>query len=248
MTPWARRASVPPVSKDRQPTWPLAAGVHVLQDVSAISSPIEGYLRRHRLRVKTCFDDGSRSEAYVVDYVDRPPGRRDATGFVLYARPRGARVADTVVLLRRQLRYASYVALGRPLTAEVLAGVIEHDETPEANVVREAWEEASVTLDPASVRALGRPFFTVPGLFTERIVPFCASVPERALEEALDAPPPGDGSPFEEGSTLVALTLAEAFELMEAPAPSDPSALTLDDAKTEIVLTRLWRRLEDESP
>jgi len=224
--------------------WPIAAGAEILQDVSRITSPVEGYLRRYRHRVKTVFTDGSRSEAYVVDYVDRAPDKRDAAGFVLFARGPRDPVGATRILLRRQMRYAVYVAAQRPLTTEVFAGLIEGGETPEACVERETWEEAGVRIDRGEAIRLGRPFFPVPGLFTERIFPLAVQITPGALEDALLDPPPGDGSPFEDGSVLLSLTLDEAFELMEAPEPTRPDELTLDDAKTELILARLWRHLE----
>lgn len=234
-----------PPSKDDDARWPLAARVELIQDVSRISSPIEGYLKRYRQRVKTVFTDGSRSEVYVVDFVDRGPARRDAVGFVLWSRVRGAPIADTRILLRRQLRQAAYVVTGRPLITEVFAGLIEDGEPPETCVLREAWEEAGVEVTPNQITRLGRPFFPVPGLFTERIVPLAVEVDESAFERAARGPAPGDGSPFEEGSISLALTLGEAFAMIEADEPTDPREITLDDAKTEIIVSRLWRWLEE---
>lgn len=231
--------------EDPAPTWPLAARVELIQDVSRISLATEGYLKRYRQRVKTVFTDGTRSEVYVVDYVDRGPERRDAVGFVLWARAASGQVADTRILLRRQLRYAAYVAAGRPLMTELYAGLIEGGEAPEACVLRECWEEAAVETTPARIMRLGRPFFPVPGLFTERIVPLAVEVDDTTYDQVVARPPPGDGSPFEEGSVSVAMTLGEAFALIEAAEPSDPAEPTLDDAKTEIVLARLWRWLEE---
>lgn len=225
---------------DRSADWPLAERVELIQDVSPISAPLEGYLRRHRHRIKTVFDDGSRSETYVADYVDRDPNRRDAVTVAVYARLPGRPVGETQILLRRQLRYAAYVVNGRALTTELIAGLIEDGEPPLSTAVRELWEEAGLEVDPSRIEPLGRPYFMLPGIFTERIVPLVAEVGAGELRAAMAAPPPGDGSPFEEGSELVLLSLAEALSRIEQP----EGAAALDDAKTEIGLVRLWRRLE----
>jgi 8-oxo-dGTP pyrophosphatase MutT (NUDIX family) len=244
-TPSALTARPTPLDQPRAEPWPLAARVELIQDVSRISLATEGYLKRYRQRVKTVFTDGTRSEVYVVDYVDRGLDRRDAVGFVLWARAASGQVADTRILLRRQLRYAAYVAAGRPLMTELYAGLIEGGEAPEACVLRECWEEAAVETTTGHIMRLGRPFFPVPGLFTERIVPLAVEVDDATYDQVVARPPPGDGSPFEEGSVSVAMTLGEAFAMIEAAEPGDPAEPTLDDAKTEIVLARLWRWLEE---
>lgn len=232
-----------------------ATGVDLLQDLSRIAPPTEGYLRRHRHRVKTRLEDGTRTEAYVVDYVDRTPDKRDAAAIALFARAEGGAVEDTRVLLRRQVRYAAWVVAGRPLVTEVHAGLIEGGEPPEACAVREVWEEAGLEIEAADVIPLGPPFFMLPGIFTERIVPLAVELPRDVLEAAVDLVPPGDGSPFEEGVDAIALSLGEIFAHIErgapaatAPATTAPAtasdAIIIDDAKTELVLTRLWRHLE----
>jgi 8-oxo-dGTP pyrophosphatase MutT (NUDIX family) len=234
------------VSEDEGPWWPRATGVELVQDVSKLSSPVEGYLRRYRHRIKTLFDDGTRSEVYVADYMDRDPSRRDAVAIAVYARAKSGRVEDTIVLLRSQVRYAAYVRAKRPLVTEVIAGLIEHDEPPETTAVRELWEEAGLEVDHSAVKRLGRSFFILPGIFTERVVPLAVEVRADALAAALEEPPPGDGSAFEQGAELVKLTLGDAFAKIEEEHSGDPKALVIDDAKTEILLARLWRMIEGE--
>jgi len=229
--------------RDGDPSWPRAASIELVQDLSGISSPVEGYLRRYRRRVKTQLDDGSRTETYVVDYVDRDPSKRDAVAIAIHA-PVAASVGATAILLRRQVRYAAYVVAGRALTTEVFAGLIEGGESPEEATLREVWEEAGLEVEPRAIRRLGQPFFMIPGIFTERVVPMAVEVDEAALIRSLELEPPGDGSAFEAGAESLLLSLDEAFERIEAPAPPDPKLLSLDDAKTEILLARLWRDLE----
>lgn len=227
---------------DRGESWPKAAGIELVQDLSRLSSPIEGYLRRHRHRVKTVFDDGTRSDVYVADYMDRDPSRRDAVAIAVFAR--AANVQGTEVLLRRQMRYGAYVRSQRPLTTEVLAGLLEDNEAPESTVVREVYEEAGIEVAAERVITLGRPFYILPGIFTEIVLPRAVEVTRERLQAATLELPPGDGSPFEEGADLVRLTLAEIFDRIEAEPQPDPRALIIDDAKTELLLARLWRHIE----
>ena len=227
----------------RGPSWPRAIGVELIQDISAISAPISGFLRRHRHRVKTSLDDGTRTDAYVADFVDRAPDRRNAIACAVYART--ADLGSTRLLLRRQVRYAAFLVTGQPLTTELIAGLIEGDETPEDCAVRELYEEAGLTVELTAVTRLGLPFFILPGVLTERIYPVAVEVPEAALEAALGELPPGDGSPFEEGAELIAPTLAEAYAMMDVPASGDPAARFIADAKTELILDRLRRRLAE---
>lgn len=228
------------------PSWPRAVDIELVQDLSRISSPVDGYLRRYRHRLKTVFDDGHRSDVYVADYVDRDPSKRDATAVAAYVPATSGEVADTIILLRRQVRYGAFVAARRPTTTELIAGLIEDEEAPEVCVVREMWEEAGLEVAPEKIRRLGKPFFILPGIFTERIVPMAVELTGAELALALSEPPPGDGSAHEAGADLLQLTLGEIFERIESEAPADPRALVIDDAKTELVLARLWRVLEGE--
>jgi ADP-ribose pyrophosphatase len=52
---------------------------------------------------------------------------------------------DEVVLIR-QFRAGAYVAKRHPWTWEIVAGIIEHDESPEELVRREAVEEAALEI------------------------------------------------------------------------------------------------------
>lgn len=223
--------------------WPRAASIELVQDLSAISSATQGYLRRHRHRLKTVFDDGTRSDVYTADYMDRDEPARDAAAIAVFCRAK--QIADTEILLRRQVRYGIYVREQRPLTTEVLAGLIEGDEPVEACAMREAREEASLEISADKVIKLGRPCYILPGIFTEKIVPVAIEVSPEQIRAAVEEPPPGDGSPFEQGSEVIIMTLGEIFERIETPPPSgDRHAIIIDDAKTELVLTRLWRHLE----
>lgn len=213
-------------------------GVELVQDVSRLSSPVEGFLRRHRHRVKTTFDDGSRTETYLVDYADRVPERREAVVVVVYAR--GPTPKDTLLLLRSQLRYPVYIVEGRPEFLELIAGVLERPESVAACVVRELAEEAGLAVDEGMVQPLGPAFYPLPAAFTERLHLAAVELPEETIRAVVGTEPAGDGSPFEEGAELLAVTLGQALEVIDQGAQGP---LRLDDAKTELGLRRLLARL-----
>src|SRR6185369_8190501 len=119
--------------------WPRAVAVELIQDISGISSPLEGFLRRHRHRLKTILSDGQRTDVYVADFCDRAADRRNAIAVAAYARDPGGDPMDAWILLRRQMRYAAYLVTGQPLTTEVIAGILEGDEALEEAVIREVW-------------------------------------------------------------------------------------------------------------
>lgn len=223
---------------------PIAVGVELIQDISKISGPIEGFLRRHRHRVKTLLSDGRRTDTYVADYMDRDPALRDAVAIVPYARVHtSARPGDTRIILRRQVRYGAFVATGTALVTEVLAGLIEQPERPEETAVREVYEEASLEVELSAVHTLGLPFFVIPGISTERIHPVAVTLTEDALAEALACEPPGDGSPFEEGAEILSLSLHEALRAIAGVRSG--AVPEIGDAKTEIALRRLHDALEE---
>lgn len=218
---------------------PLAVGVELVQDVSEISPATEGYLRRHRHRVKTRLAGGTRTEVYVTDYIDRVVDRRDAVATAVYAAPPEGRGPGAArVLLRRQVRYGAWIALGAPLVSEVICGLIEAPESPEETTARELWEEAGIQVNARSVRRLGKPILVLPSILTERMFPTVVEVGEDQLAAAVLGGTTGDGSPFEEGAEHKVLTLDEALE--ESAAFSAGGAdLGVADLKTELVLLRL---------
>jgi ADP-ribose pyrophosphatase len=224
--------------KDTRPK-PLAASIDLIQDISAISSPVEGYLRRYRHRIKTRLSDGSRTDVFVADYVDRASHQRDAVGVVLFAR--GDTSMSARVLLRRQLRYAAYIALGAPLVTEVVAGLIERPETPEQTAVRELYEEVGIEVAPDAVKRLGKPFFILPGLLPELMYPIAIELTPQLLEAACEAMPSGDGSPFEQGAEHVIMTIEEAIATSCAPGAN----VDVADSKTELLLRRLEQGLRE---
>jgi ADP-ribose pyrophosphatase len=197
-----------------------------------------GFLALRRLRLVNVHEDGRRSVPYLCDFVVRAKGV-DAVVLAIYTRA-GGRVR---VLLRDGLRLPLHVGRGgapvpdrRPYLffRELVAGIVEREDRGEeglrARAAIEAWEEAGVRVDAADVRLLGAGTFPSPGAMAEK---FWLAAVEVSSEDAAHAP--GDGTPMEEGATLVWMELDEAIAACVAG--------ELEDAKTELVLRRLRDRL-----
>lgn len=211
-------------------------GVEIIQDISRISSATDGFLRRLRVRAKSLLSDGTRTDTYVMDYVDRDPKMRDAAAIVVYApAPEGQPVGAARVLLRRQLRYPAYLVTGHALFTEAIAGLIEAPEHPQDAAARELLEESGLSVPRDRVRPLGRPFFALPGAFTERFFPFAVEVDADTIERA-EARSEG---PMEEGAELITTTLSDAMVLLDQDPLTAERGVFIADAKTEILLHRL---------
>ncbi len=221
--------------------------IEVLEDYSARARLDEGFLRLKRLRARNLRQDGSRSPEYKIDVIDRPT--LDAVALVIWARtPRGVEV-----LTRHQLRPAAFFRRGRTaalpepeylLVEEIVAGVLEPGELG-AEALRhraseEAREEAGLSIPASAIRALGGPFFPLPGIVSEKIHVLEVEVERGGGPDLLDAPHEGDGSPLEEGSHLQWRTLDEALRACDRG--------EIEDAKTEIAFRRLAARLGSASP
>ena len=215
-------------------------GVELIQDLSQVSSPTQGFLRRHRHRVKTILSNGRRTDTYVVDYVDRPAHRRDAVGVIAF-QPKHT-PGEAVVLLREQVRYPPLIVGGRPTLIEIVAGLIEGDERPEVAGLRELEEEAGLSISEEHATLLGGLFFPSPGILTERISIVAVELPPDAFDRPLS--PLGDGSAMEEGAVLLSMSLDDALSLADRGGSDEEPQI--QDAKTELALHRLKRMLEAE--
>jgi 8-oxo-dGTP pyrophosphatase MutT (NUDIX family) len=220
----------------RESAAPRVVGVEIIQDISRISSPTDGFLRRMRVRAKSLLSDGSRTDTYVMDYVDRDPELRDAVAILAYApAAEGLPIGATRVLFRRQLRYPAYQVTGQPLTTEVVAGLIEAPEHPVDAALRELYEETGLRATRDRMRALGRPFFPTPGAFTERFFPFAVEIDRDELESAQAYAE----SPMEEGADVLTTSLSDAMVLIDQDPLAAERGIFIADAKTEILLHRL---------
>ncbi|MBF5041430.1 NUDIX hydrolase [Aggregicoccus sp. 17bor-14] len=225
------------------PTFPPTASpvsspvveIEVIEDFSASARCDEGFLQVRRLRCHNVRADGTHSKVYRVDVVDRP--RLDAVAVLVHRRGAGG---AREVLTRMNLRPAAYFRRDKtPAVAdpapylrveEIVAGLLEPEDRGEAGVraraAAEVWEEGGYRVAPEAVQLLGAPFFVAPGILSEKI--FLAAVDVTGLE---GAPPPGDGSPLEEGGELRWRPLPELLAACRAG--------EVPDAKTELALTRL---------
>lgn len=219
--------------KEKKP--PVVTG-YCIEDDRRVGD--DGFLTIRRMRLRTQRDDGSRSEIFLSDYVERKKGL-DAVAVGLYT-------DDQQVLLRAGLRPALHygrrdvhlaVPDARPylLFTEIVAGLIEKEDHGEEGLRRraaaEAWEEAGFRLTSAQLQRLGPAVFLSPGLCAERVHFFIARV-----DPAWHSSPEGDGSPMEEGATQRFVPLPEALRMCDAG--------QIEDCKTEILLRRLAAHLK----
>jgi len=221
---------------------PRVRAIEIVEDRTASSRCDEGFLHVRRYRARNRRVDGSASEVYPIDVVDRPS--LDAVAVCLWARtPRGVEV-----LLRRQLRPAVHFRSGRPralpepevlLFEELVAGVLEPGERGlealRRRAASEVLEEAGLSIAPERFEPLGAGFYMLPGIISEKIHLLVAEVERGADGASFDAPAEGDGSPLEEGAVLSWRGLGEAIAACAAG--------EIEDAKTEIALRRLRERI-----
>ena len=177
-----------------------------------------GFLGIRRVHLRNIRADGTRSKAYVCDFVVRPKGP-DAVVAALWHRDPGGKIQ---VLLRRGLRPA--LALGRraddlaipdqgeyPYILELVAGIIEAGDEGEAGVrgrsAIEIREESGFVVDPNDIEFLGAGVFPSPGSMPEKFWLTVAEIadPDRAGEAE------GDGSPMEEGASVQWMELDAAI-------------------------------------
>jgi ADP-ribose pyrophosphatase len=194
-----------------------------------------------RLRsVTVCIErSGCTSEEGTWDFVERPGGL-DAVVVVVYRRG----PAGIEVLLRRGLRVPLVVGRDPAPGArhrvepieELVAGLIEPQDKGEAawreRARIEVEEETGLRVPLDVVRPLGSPSWATPGLCAEVLRWYAADatgVPE--------APPEGDGSPFEQIVEVSWLPLDEALRRVTRED-------AIGDMRAELGLRRLADDLE----
>lgn len=180
--------------------------------------------RKERLQVRR----GKETfEPFDYEWVERKA--TDAVVLVLYRNGEDG----VEVLMRSSLRppiaFRGHLALpfdpdDNPEIWELPAGLIEENERGEdglvACAIRETEEETGYRLSEEDFSALGGATFLSPGVIAEQIYPLVACLDERTA-----GVPSGDGSPVEEGATLLFMTPNKALQMTQ-------------DAKSELAIRR----------
>lgn len=138
-------------------------------DVLDRTTVFQGYLRLERLRLRHRRFDGGWSAAMDREVLVRP----HAAAVLPYDPAR-----DAVVLIE-QFRPGALAAGVDPWLIEIVAGIIEPGEAPEAVVRREAIEEAGCTL--GSLEPIGR-VLPSPGADAELIHLYCGRVDSTGVD------------------------------------------------------------------
>lgn len=193
------------------------------------------FLRVRHVVLSASFPDGSESEPFSYDMVERKaldavvvaPHYRDAGG-ARWVYLRSALRPPVALRSREASPLPERPTLGG--LWEVVAGLVEPDERSEAGLracaARELYEELGAKVSAADVMSLGPATFPSPGIIGERHYYFHVEVVPASL-----VPPTEDGSVLERQASIVALPLDEALTLVRNG--------EIEDAKTEIALRRL---------
>ncbi len=195
----------------------------------------EGFLTLRRHRLRAVYDDGSASEPFVYDAIDRQA--LDAVVVVAHYRDHN----DTrMVFLRSAIRppVQMRAADQRPFPEkhslgqlwEVVAGLVEVDECSRVGLVRcarrELREELGFDVPLSKLRSMGPSIFPSPGVMGERQHFFHVEVRPDERERPVE-----DGSVLERRAIILAIPLTEAMDLVRAG--------VIEDAKTELAFRRL---------
>lgn len=219
--------------------------IETVQDLTAESRCDEGFVTVRRLRLRHRYADGSFSESYAYDVVDRPGA--DAVAVLLWARDsESGRVLVALrhnvrppVLLRRDQRLLRPDPRQYLTLVEVCAGSLEAGDLGAAGTLQrasiEAHEEAGLQVLPEDGSELGAGYFPAPGTLSEKVYTTAFEVPGAAVETSRCAAGPGDGSVVEADAWLEWRELGEAIEACACG--------QIEDAKTEISLRRLASHL-----
>ena len=130
------------------------------------TTPFQGYFQVDLYRLRHRKYDGGWSSEMTREIFERG----HAAAVLLYDPGR-----DAVVLIE-QFRPGAYAAAMEPWLIEIVAGIIEEGETPEAVVRREAEEEAGCTV--GALHPIGC-YLATPGGSSETLTIFCGRVDSR---------------------------------------------------------------------
>jgi ADP-ribose pyrophosphatase len=139
-------------------------------DVEQISrtTAYQGYFRVNAYKLRHRLFAGGWSDTIQREVFERG----HAAAAILYDP-----LADAVVLIE-QFRAGAYAAGGPPWLTEIVAGIVEPGESPEAVVRRESVEEAGcAVLDLVPICL----YFVSPGATSETVALYCARVDSRGV-------------------------------------------------------------------
>jgi ADP-ribose pyrophosphatase len=220
---------------------PLANVPLLLEVVEDLSPPDPGgFLRLVRRRLRAIRGDGTRSNSFTYDEVDRRA--LDAVVIVAHA---ATEVGHLVYLrsavrppvaMRQRARLPHDDSPTTGMLWELPAGLVEADEQSPTGLFRtaqrELLEELGFAVGLESFRPLGPSTFPTPGVIAERHFFFEVKVdPEARTEPTLD------GSVLESLGEVRAVLLAEALACCRSG--------RIQDGKTELGLRRLQELLAE---
>jgi ADP-ribose pyrophosphatase len=211
--------------------------LEVLEDLSPPG--VSGFLRVVRRRLRLRRNDGSWSEPFVYDEVERHA--LDAVVIAAHYLDGGVRhvylrsAVRPPVTLRGRDRYDVPGSTGRLGLWELPAGLVEVHEQSEDGIVhtakRELAEELGFDVPAQAFAPLGPSTFPACGAFGERHYFFMVEVNPRERRS-----PSLDGSVLESVGSICTVPLGAALQLCALG--------KLEDAKTELGLRRLAEVLE----
>jgi ADP-ribose pyrophosphatase len=209
----------------------------LLEDLSPPEQ--QGFLRLVRRRYRVSYPDGTQSEPFLYDAVDR-----NAIDAVVIAAHFAEADGTPWVFLRSAVRPPLTLRnrAHSPLPDEACdghlwelpAGMVEQTERTPTGVVhaaqRELHEELGFEVGVEALSPLGHSTFPAPGFVAERHFFFEVRVDPSTRRE-----PVLDGSPLEHFGSVITLRLRDALDLCRTGA--------IEDAKTELALRRLAEKL-----
>ena len=223
---------------DREPTLLRLPDIR-LELIEDLTPPDQsGFLRLLRRRYRAHYPDGTASEPFPYDIIDR----RAIDAVVLIAHY--AEGLERRVFLRSAVRppVAERDPKRSPLPErdppggliwELPAGLIEPSEQSPEGLVRcaqrELREELGFEVPLGALRELGASMFPVPAFIAERLYFF-----EVEVDPATRSEPTLDGSALEHFGEVVALPVTDVLERCRAG--------TIYDLKTELAVRRLIER------
>lgn len=213
--------------------------VSVHEDRTAEGRCDRGFMRIRRYVLKNHYSDGTTSEPYPYDVVERDA--IDAVAVVLYDTSEAEPRVCIRSALRPPLAFRPQYAL--PIEAreesviwEIPAGLIEPEEKGNDGILacaaRETLEETGIDAPASTFEMLGSPASLSPGVMAETVYFVVGRV-----DAATRGEPTSDGSPVEARAEVRFVTLDEAFSAIARG--------EIADIKTELGLRRFrdfWRQ------